>query len=46
MTPEQALQIVASATANMNGTREQHATIINALKVLEDLVKREKPHDQ
>lgn len=38
MTPEQALQILVSSTANLNGTRDQHAQIITALQVLKELI--------
>lgn len=38
MTPEQAFQILVAATANLNGTRDQHAQIVTALQVLKELL--------
>jgi len=38
MTPEQALQILNAATANLNGTREAHGQIIEALETIKKLI--------
>jgi len=43
MTPDQALQILTLATANVNATRDQHAQIIQAINTLKELVGK---HDQ
>jgi hypothetical protein len=38
LTPEQALTLLANATANLQGTRQDHAVIQRALAVLAEVV--------
>jgi len=38
LTPEQALDILSQATAQLSATRDVHATIQQAIQVLSDLI--------
>jgi hypothetical protein len=43
MTPEQALDLLDQATAALTTNRASHAQIMEALKVLKDLIEKQKP---
>ncbi len=43
MTPQQALQVIVEATAELNAKRSVHETIIQAINTLKELVEAKEP---
>lgn len=43
MKPEEALKVLTNATAGLNGNRQDHLTVLEALKVIEGLMPKPAP---